>query len=233
MRTGLLAALLVALVATHSRAGAPGFAAMGADAPVALFFGSSTTTGVGASSAARRWSSLLARDAGWREVNAGFPGTTLTDRPGPGRAPSAEARWRALVGKERPAFVFVMYGANDARMGVPIGTPTTPGTFRHAAATVVRGLRAAFPDAVVVLVTPQPARRLLGVRVPYDAALEAEAVAAGVLLVDGAAAFPASALADHAADAIHLNDRGHAAFALHVAGVLARAGLVATRGRAE
>jgi hypothetical protein len=85
---------------------------------------------------------------------------------------------------------------------------------------------------VLVLVTPQPARRLEAVRGPYDAALAAEAEAAGAIVVNGAAAFPAEALADHAADAIHLNDRGHAAFAAHVARALAAAGVAVGAGRA-
>jgi lysophospholipase L1-like esterase len=232
MRAGIAGALLIALLASPSRAGAPVLPAPSAGAtPLALFFGSSTTRGAGASTPDRRWSSLLSRASGWSEVNAGLSGTTLTDRPGPGRAPSGEARWRSLLEGERPAIVFVMYGANDARIGIPIGASGAPGTFRHAAATVLRGLRAAFPGAVVVLVTPQPARRLEAVRAPYDAALAAEATSAGALVVDGLAAFPADALLDHAADAIHLNDRGHAAFAAHVERALAAAGVVVGRGR--
>jgi lysophospholipase L1-like esterase len=235
MRSGIVGALTLVLLASPTRAEAPALAVPSAAAatPLAIFFGSSTTRGAGATSPERRWSALLARDAGWREVNAGLSGTTLTDRPGPGRAPSGEARWRSLLEGERPAIVFVMYGANDARIGVPIGDSGAPGTLRHAAAAVLRGLRIAFPGAVLVFVTPQPARRLLGVRGPYDAALAEEAAAAGAIVVDGAAAFPPEALAELAADAIHLNDRGHAAFAAHVARALAAAGVALPPGRAE
>lgn len=219
MRAAIAAALLV-LLATPSRAEAP------APAPVfALFFGSSTTRGVGATAPERRWSTLLSRSARWEELNAGLSGTTLTDRPGPGRAPSGEARWNALVGGPVPSFVFVMYGANDVKIGVPIGASGKRGTFRHAAAGVLRGFRQAFPHAVLVVVTPQPSRRLRDLRGPYDAALAAEAKAVGAMFVDGAVAFPPEALPDLAADAIHLNDRGHAAFAAHVARALAAAGL--------
>lgn len=222
MRAGFAGAVLVALLAVPSRAEAPAPATR-----VAVFFGSSTTFGVGASSPARRWSSLVARAAGWEEVNAGLSGTTLTDRPGPGRAPSAEARWRTLVGGRAPDVVFVMYGANDARIGIPVGAPGRRGTFRHAAATVLGGLRRAFPRAVLVVVTPQPAKRLREVRAPYDAALALEARAAGAVLVDGGAAFPPEELGALSADAIHLNDRGHAAFAAYVGRALASAGVAA------
>ncbi|WP_242342257.1 SGNH/GDSL hydrolase family protein [Anaeromyxobacter terrae] len=186
-------------------------------APQAIFFGSSTVAGTGASRPDRRWTTLLARHAGWREVNEGLPGSTLTDVTGR-PAPSGELRWRALATSGvHPAVVVVMYGANDAIAGVPLGDAGAPGTFRHAAASVLRGLRAEFPRAVLVVCTPQPGRRLERTRrAPYDAALADEARAVGAVVVRGDEAFAADALPRFAADTIHLNDAGHAALAAHI-----------------
>ncbi len=196
-------------------------------APQALFFGSSTIAGSGASAPQRRFTSLLARQAGWREINEGVSGSTLTDVPGRS-APSGEARWRAIASSGiQPAVVVVMYGANDAVSGVPLGEADAPGTFRHAAATVLRGLRDAFPRAALVVCTPQPGRRLQRQRGPYDAALADEARAVGAIVLRGEDAFAADALPRYAADTIHLNDAGHAALAAHLGRALLDAGVIA------
>jgi lysophospholipase L1-like esterase len=191
-----------------------------------LFLGSSTTFGTGATARDRRWSTLLARAAGWREWNEGLPGSTLTDGAGPLGVPSAESRIRALPRRHAPAAVVVMYGANDVWRGVPVGEVGQPGTFRNAAAIVLRGLRDAFPRAVLVVCTPQPCQRLSAARAPYDAALAAEAARVGAVLVRAGAAFPDEEIPRYSADAIHLNDLGQVALASHVARALAAAGLM-------
>jgi lysophospholipase L1-like esterase len=196
-------------------------------APQALFFGSSTVAGSGASAPHRRFTSLLARQAGWREINEGLSGSTLTDVPGR-VAPSGEARWRAIASSGiHPAVVVVMYGANDAISGVPLGEANAPGTFRHAASTVLRGLRDAFPRAALVVCTPQPGHRLRHPRGPYDAALAEEARAVGAIVLRGEEAFAGDALPRYAADTIHLNDAGHAALAAHLGRALLDAGVIA------
>lgn len=212
---------LVAPAAAQAGAGAARRPPPGA---TALFLGSSTTAGAGAGAEPRRWSSRLAARAGWREVNAGLAGSTLTEGAGP--AASVEARWRGAAEGARPDVVFVMAGANDVLRGVPLGAPGEAGTFRDAAAAVIQGLRAAFPGATLVVVTPQPAQAIAGGRAPYDAALAEAAAASGAVLVRGEDAFPAGALAAYAADTLHLNDRGHAALAEHVAQALQAAGLL-------
>jgi lysophospholipase L1-like esterase len=191
-----------------------------------LFLGSSTTAGVGASARDRRWTTLLARAAGWREWNEGLPGSTLTEGVGPVDVPSAGSRLRALSRRHAPRAVVVMYGANDVWRGVPVGEVGEPGTFRNAASVLLRGLRAAFPSAVLVVCTPQPCRRLRASRAPYDAALAAEAARVGAVLVRGGAAFADEEIPRYSADAIHLNDLGQAALAGHVARALSAAGLM-------
>lgn len=211
------AAVVVAILAGCLAGHGPPRESPSPDAPQVLFFGSSTIAGTGATSPARRWTSLLARQAGWREINEGLPGSTLTEVAGRA-ASSGEVRWHAIAARGiHPRVVVVMYGANDADAGVPLGEPGTPGTFRHAAAAVLQGLRDAFPRAALVVCTPQPGRRLQQHRrAPYDAALVAEARAVGAVVVRGEDAFAVEALPRFAADSIHLNDAGHAALAAHL-----------------
>jgi lysophospholipase L1-like esterase len=221
-----VAAALVLLAGCLAGRAAPPRDPTPPDAPQVLFFGSSTTAGSGASSPERRFTSLLARRAGWREINEGLAGSTLTDVPGR-TAASAEVRVRAIAASGiRPAVVLVMYGANDAISGVPLGDAGSPGTFRHAAAAVLRALHGAFPRAVLVVCTPQPGRRLQRAREPYDAVLADEARAIGAVLLRGDGAFAAEALPRYAADAIHLNDAGHAALAAHLEHALLQAGVI-------
>lgn len=179
--------------------------------PRVLFFGSSTTGGSGASRRDRRWTTLVSRRFGWSEVNRGLSSSTLTEL---GRkVPSGEARWREAVGGEPADLVVVMYGANDVLARVPLGDPATPGTFRHAAGSVLRGIRAALPGATLLVLTPQPNRATAAAREPYDLALAEAAAAVEATFVHAGAAFPEERLGALGADRLHLNDAGHAALA--------------------
>jgi lysophospholipase L1-like esterase len=190
----------------HSQAVEP------APSPVrAVFFGSSTTAGSGASRRERRWTSILSRRLGWIEVNRGLSSSTLTAL---GRnVPSGEERWREALGGAPADLVFVMYGANDVLSRAPLGDRETPGTFRHAAAAVLGGLREALPAALIVVCTPQPSLATAATREPYDLALAEAAASAGALFVAAGSAFPEQRLGALSADRLHLNDAGHAALA--------------------
>jgi lysophospholipase L1-like esterase len=145
------------------------------------------------------------------EVNRGLSNSTLTNL---GRStPSAEERWRRAVVAEQPDLVLLMYGANDVLARVPLGDEATPGTFRHATAAVLRGLREALPAAALVVCEPQPAEATAAGRDPYDAALAEAAGSAGALFVPAGDAFPEERLAAFSSDRLHLNDAGHAAVA--------------------
>jgi lysophospholipase L1-like esterase len=193
----------------------------------ALFFGSSTVQGTGASTPALRWTSLLSGRLGWEEINSGLGSSTLTPHAAE-RVPSGRMRWRDAIVPRHPDLVLLMYGANDIVAQVPIGVPTAPNTFRGALHEVLAGLREALPDARLVVVSPQPARWIAERRAPYDAALEEAARRFGALYVPGRSAFPASRLSRYAVDGLHLNDQGHAAFAHFVESRLAAHGLVAS-----
>lgn len=233
LRGGLVLVLALAAGCT-AVAGPPAVEPPAPLAPGAevLFLGSSTTAGVGASARDHRWTTLLARAAGWREWNEGLAGSTLTAGAGPLGIPSAESRLLSLPRRHAPAAVVLMYGANDVWRGVPIGAVGQPGTFRNAISVVLSGLRALYPRAVLVVSTPQPCRRLLSARAPYDEALAAEAARHGAVVVRGGAAFGDADLPRYSADAIHLNDLGQAALASHVERALVAAGLMRAPPRA-
>jgi lysophospholipase L1-like esterase len=179
--------------------------------PRAVFFGSSTTAGAGASRPERRWTSIVARRLGWVEVNRGLSTSTLTSIGR--RTPSGEQRWREAIAGPPADAVSVMYGANDVLARVPLGDPATPGTFRHAAAAVLRGLREALPAATLVVCAPQPSLATAAERAPYDLALAEAARAAGASFVPAGTAFPEERLPELTVDRLHLNDAGHAAVA--------------------
>jgi lysophospholipase L1-like esterase len=187
-------------------------------APRAVFFGSSTVEGVGASDTAHRWTSLVAACFGWTEVNQGLSGSTMTMLDDSGT--SAEARWRTAVVDQDPDIVFVQYGANDVTAEVALGEPGQPQTFRNATSVVLGGIAAALPSAPFYVVEPQPATALGG-RAPYDAALAEFAAPLDLPVVHAGQAFPAG---QYAADWIHLDDAGHSALAQFVATSIAASG---------
>jgi lysophospholipase L1-like esterase/predicted ester cyclase len=187
------------------------------DAPRAVFFGSSTTEGTGASDTAHRWTSLVAACFGWTEVNQGRGGSTMTMLDASGT--SAEARWSNDVVARQPDIVVIQYGANDVTELVPLGAPDQPQTFRHATHVVLGGIAGALPSAPVYVVEPQPAIALGAHREPYDAALAEGATAFGLPIVHAGEAFPAGG--QYASDQIHLSDAGHSALARYVANRIA------------
>lgn len=222
-----LAALLAACGA--NTAGAPPDAlspelAPALPPPRVLFLGSSTTAGAGASRPERRWTTIVSRRLGWLEVNRGLSGSTLTELGR--RTPSGERRWRDALAGPPADVVYVMYGANDVLAQVPLGDPETPGTFRHAAAALLRGIREALPDAALVVCAPQPSRATAARRELYDLALAEAAAREGALFVPTWSAFPPERLGELTADRLHLNDAGHAAVAELV---LSRRGTLAER----
>jgi lysophospholipase L1-like esterase len=191
-----------------------------APGPKVAFFGSSTAYGYGASHRDRRWTSLLCRYLGFSELNMGLPGSTVSAPP-EGNAsakPSMLERWRREVLPARPDRVVVMGGANDIYTRLPVGPGT--GTFTTHFGLLLDGLLSAFAPKSLVVVTSQPAPDLTRHRAPYDAATFAAATARGVPAIDGTRAFPTALTLSFSADGLHMNDRGHAAFASYMAASL-------------
>ena len=185
--------------------------------PRAVFFGSSTTEGFGASDTAHRWTSLVAACFGWIEVNQGLGGSTMTMLDTSGT--SAEARWPADVVAQQPDIVVIQYGANDITVLAPLGAPNQSGTFRHATQVVLGGISGALPSVPIYVIEPQPATALGANRGPYDAALAEGATAFDLPIVYASQAFPAGG--QYAIDSLHLSDAGHSALARYVANSIA------------
>ena len=216
-RAALGLALAIAVSAGPGHAAPPP-----AGPPAAVFLGSSTTAGVGATRADRRWTTLLCRLLGWRELNQGLAGSAVLAR-GDGTGPLPMNAYRHVVEGGRPATAFVMFGANEAINGLPPGPG--PDTYQGRATDVLGWLALKLPPERVWALAPQPNRATATRRVPYDAALAGAARAAGVrFLPQALAALPEARFAEHLADDLHLNDLGHARFASMVADALAAAG---------
>ena len=164
-----------------------------------LFFGDSIAVGVGASSPARRFSSILAAKLGqaWQEINLGVSGSTL-----------AAAGYHDVLPKaleEKPDVFVIQYGVNDNALATPIEEFLR--LYRETVATVKKAL----PAAIVVCVTICPSWNHYQSSTAWLAAantgIKDIAAAAGVLtalnherMVDRGELFP---------DGIHPNDEGH------------------------
>lgn len=196
-----------------------------------VFFGSSTTVGVGATRGDRRWSTLLSRYLGWQEYNESLSGSSLSTAPRTDKTwdiPAAVQRWEDAILRRRPDKIVMMYGANDALWKLPLGDRDRPkpATFRGDLNTLLAEMTAVFRPEQLVILTPQPNQATLDRRKPYDEALQAGAKKIGAYFVDAVKeTFPAEDLADFSADGLHLNDLGHAAFASALAGKLVDLGV--------
>ncbi|BAY32431.1 hypothetical protein NIES2107_43200 [Nostoc carneum NIES-2107] len=204
--------------------------------PRVVFFGSSTTVGVGSTRGDRRWSTLLSRYLGWQEINQGLSGSKITNfyknlpSDSPWRVPPAVERSHQDVLRYEPDLVVMMYGTNDIYRQVPLGAASQnqPGTFYTDLKTLLTDLKSALPPERLIVSTPQPSIKTQDSRTPYDLALEAGAGQVGAIFIDtGHEAFPASDLPQYAADGLHPNNLGHAAIASFMAAKMVDLGLVA------
>ena len=188
----------------------------------AVFFGSSTVEGEGASQPEKRFTTIVCQTLGWHEVNLGVGGTTMTGRDdagmladeesGIGRAPD--------VLQANPDWVLILFGANDFAQSKPLGDSKQfrQGTFYWDYDTVLRGLIENLPGAQIVPVTliyradgemPNAEGKVLA---DYNAAIRQLAERYSLRLADAdahaginARSFAALSVGDGA----HLNDDGY------------------------
>ncbi len=168
----------------------------------AVFLGDSYTTGWnGAGLDVRGWPRLVAAEYGWKVVNLAVAGTGFMN-PGWTGQPVA-SRVRAAV-RARPDIVFIAAGHNNSRWSAS--------TTAAAADAVVTKLRAALPDATIVIIAPiwqdgTPPARCLTLR----DRLRRTARANGARFIDPLAEgwFAGSSHRFITADGIHPSDRGH------------------------
>ncbi len=123
----------------------------------AVFFGSSTVEGAGASTPEKRFTTIICRTLGWEEVNLGIGGTTMTGRDDAGMLVDEESGIGRVpdVLHANPDWVLILFGANDFAGSKPLGDPNQfrQGTFYWDYDTVLRGLIENLPDAQIVPAT--------------------------------------------------------------------------------
>lgn len=186
--------------------------------PIAVFIGDSYTQGVGATSSDLRWSTLLAAEEGWTEVNLGRGGTGYVTTSGVSGCGLEYCPSYPEMLAELPAEVDIAViagGQNDF----------TAWTNDHAAVTAaidatLTGLREALPEARIIVVGPSTPGEVVPTVTGMSAAVQrgAAGIAASfVSLIDP----PVLSAALLAADGAHPNDEGHKAIADRVAAGIA------------
>jgi len=223
----LVALLLVAAVVTGvlalrshnagggSSASAEPFPTLAADPPrpVAVFIGDAYSAGVGASEAAKRWTSIVSATQGWEAVNlahggAGYLVSEGTDDCGGSPCVNYQTTVADAV-RLGAAIVVVAGGSNDQDADVD--------TVNAAIVSTYQGIRVGLPSAKIVAVgptSPEPTADLRAI----DAAVERSALAVGatyVSLLD-----PPVVTAEPLPDGAFVDDEGHAAIADRVNAVL-------------
>lgn len=187
----------------------------------AVFFGASTVEGAGATVPEKRFSTLVSHALGWEEINLGAGGTTLTGRDDKGMIVDEESGIGRVpdILHANPAWVVLLYGANDFAQGKPVGNPEQfqQGTFYWDYDTVLRGLIENLPDTQIVLMTspfradaetPNAQNRTLD---DYNHAIRLLGERYNLRLADAwaNAGIDRRNFAALSADDAHLNDEGH------------------------
>jgi len=199
-------------VVSPTDSAAPGPAAEPtAPAPVAVFLGDSYTQGYGAVPVERRWSSLVAADAGWTEVNQGLGGTgyVTTATPhacGLDACPTYVERVPGVIAAA-PDIVVIAGGQNDrwALAG-------NPERVRAAVDATFDGIRQGLPDARMIAVGPSTAEPATALIVELDDWVQAAAERVGaeyVSLIDPVLIEESMV----APDGVHVTDAGYRALA--------------------
>lgn len=183
-------------------------------APVAAFIGDSYAQGIGASSEATRWTSLVSDAEGWRQENLGRGGTGYLATSGPeGCGLDFCPSYDAMVGEaaaNAPDVLVISGGQNDFNTFV-----TARSSVEEAIAKTMTDARSALPDTRIIVVGPSTPN---GVDANFTAFADTVREAAGSIgaeyvdLTTPDVIDPANVLPDGG----HVNDAGHAAIAARV-----------------
>jgi lysophospholipase L1-like esterase len=182
--------------------------------PVAVFLGDSYTEGWGASKPTTRWSSLVAAEADWVEVNQGQGGTGFVTPAGLGGCgldycPTYLERVPDVIAA-KPDIVVIAGGQNDL-----VTLSDDPAAVRAALDETYDRIRAGLPQARIIAVGPslaQPNNELIE---NLDKWVQATAKRMGadyVSLIDPVVIEPDMV----EIDGVHVNDKGHRAIAERV-----------------
>jgi len=219
----VVAAVLCALVAigvvmavtAPQQSGDPG-TSTGTGTRVA-FYGDSYTLGTGASSAGKRWSTIVSEERNWNEFNPSVNGLGFVTN----RSEFGEGDLPSLIIDQKPEIVFVTMGLNDNF------------SFDYAAADIrsqipadLDRLKAALPDARFIVVEPfwytddRPESVDIIIRWVEEAAADI-----GADYIPGASRWIEGHSEWMADDELHPNDEGYAAMARRMNDELAKLGL--------
>lgn len=220
----IMAIMLVVLAMQHVSASKPAAGAEPGPIPTftstpdqrvtAAFLGDSYTAGTGASSPAKRWTSLVAAKEGWREINAGAGGTGYTVTAGPeGCGKSFCDNYVGRVDdivKQRPDVVVVAGGQNDFA-----AYQADANAVRKNIVKVFAELHSELPDARIIAVGPSTTSDVAPQVVGLDAEVRDASESIGATYVD---LIEPNVVDDRwvTADGGHVTDAGHAAIAKRV-----------------
>ena len=193
-----------------ARMALPGTVVPDQEPSLTAFIGDSYAAGTGATSPQRRWTTLVAADQGWRELNlarqgTGFLATASADECGRPACPNYEVVLRDAV-RAGAAVVVVSGGQEDVARD--------PARVARAVRATYRAIREGLPDAEIIAVGPSAIEPSSGIRA-IDAAVReaaAEVDATYVSLLRPAVIKPVMV----AEDEVHVNNAGHAAIARRV-----------------
>jgi lysophospholipase L1-like esterase len=216
----LAVVLLVYLAITRVAATGPAAGATPGPAPtfgidntatVAAFIGDSYAQGVGASSDADRWTSLVSSSEGWRQENFGRGGTGYLATSGPEGCgldfcPSFDGMIPEAV-EAQPDVLVISGGQNDFNTFV-----TARSSVEDAITKTMSDARSALPDTRIIVVGPSSPNGVDADFTAFADTVRQSAAAIGAEYVDLASPDvidPANVLPDGG----HVNDAGHAAIA--------------------
>ncbi|RUR01782.1 SGNH/GDSL hydrolase family protein [Labedella endophytica] len=117
------------------------------DGPVVAFYGDSYTLGTGASDPSARWSTVIAQQHGWREVNPSVNGLGFVNARGAFGEGSGDLP--DLIIAADPDIVFVTMGLNDN-----FRYDSSADLIREQISADLTRLNDALPDARVIVVEP-------------------------------------------------------------------------------
>ncbi|PXA70036.1 SGNH/GDSL hydrolase family protein [Cryobacterium arcticum] len=179
--------------------------------PVAVFLGDSYTQGFPPVPAEQRWSTLVAADAGWTEVNQGLGGTgfvttSVMSACGLEYCPTYVERVPGVIAAA-PDVVLIAGGQNDRA-----ALAADPDRVRAAVDATYDQIRQGLPNARIIAVGPSTAEPATDLIVELDAWVQAAAARVGadyVSLID-----PVVIEEDMIGpDRVHVNEAGYRAIA--------------------
>ena len=192
-------------------------AATGVTGPLVAFYGDSYTRGTMASSPAKRWSTIVSRDHGWREFNPSHNGLGFIRH----RSLFGRGDLPDLIIMQHPDIVIITLGLNDN-----FAFAESADAIHAQIGADFSRLKLALPDARFIVVEPfwyadvrPPSVDIIGGWV------EAAAADIHADYIPGASHWIEHHLEWMASDGIHPNDRGYAEIAKRMDAALTAKGL--------